>query len=207
MLTSANIFHYGNCSKCGCMKNDVRATLSHLFLPHTCEQISDYNVYCKGCSKARDKETHMVEKGKIYKMSVIEIQLDYFRLNKRLFYADSPKTAKVREMNRLIYYFEDEDQQINTVLKKLFKDNYGLLSVFIIPDVYDKDKLYDRTMELQMEEEGFFRYNKRVYRTKPLILNLLWMYVADIIGDDSHLVDMGRIKGCLNDFVWNGHDD
>ena len=67
-------------------------------------------------------------------------------------------------MNRLIDYFEDEDQQINKVLKKFFKDNYFLLSVFVIPDVYDKDNLYDRTMELQMEEEGFFRYNKRVYR-------------------------------------------
>ena len=61
-------------------------------------------------------------------------------------------------------YFEDEDQQINKVLNKFFKDNYFLLSVFIIPDVYDKDNLYDRTMELQMEQEGFFRFNKRVYR-------------------------------------------
>ena len=80
------------------------------------------------------------------------------------FYADSPKTVKVREINRLIDYFEDEDQQINKVLNKFFKDNYFLLFVFIIPDVYDKDNLYDRTMELHMEEEGFFRYNKRVYR-------------------------------------------
>ena len=82
MLTSDNIFHYGNCSKCGCMQNDVRVTLSHLFLPHMCEQISDYNICCKGCSKARDKETHMIEQGIFFNMSVIEIQLDYFRLNK-----------------------------------------------------------------------------------------------------------------------------
>ena len=65
----------------------------------------------------------------------------------------------------------------------------------------------DRTVELRMEEEGFFRYNKRVFRTRSLILNLLWVYVVDIIGDDSHLVDMGSIKGYLNDFVWNGYDD
>ena len=70
MLTSDNIFHYGNCSKCGCMQNDVRVTLSHLFLPHMCEQISDYNICCKGCSKARDKETHMIEQG-IFSISVL----------------------------------------------------------------------------------------------------------------------------------------
>ena len=194
MLTSANIFHYGNCSKCGCMKNDVRATLSHLFLPHTCEQISDYNVYCKGCSKARDKETHMVEKGKFYKMSVIEIQLDYFRLNKRLFYADSPKTVQVREINRLIDYYEDEDTRINKVLNTFFKDNYFLLSVYIIPDVYDRHILYDKTMELQMAEEGYFSYNKRLYEIRPMILNLLWMYVVDMIDDGYHLVDLGSTK-------------
>ena len=62
MLMGGNTFHYGNCSKCGCMKNGVRVTWSHLFLQHLCEQISDYNVYCKGCSKARDKKTHMIEK-------------------------------------------------------------------------------------------------------------------------------------------------
>ena len=87
-------------------------------------------------------------------MSVIEIQLDYFRLNKRLFYADSPKTVQVREINRLIDYYEDEDTRINKVLNTFFKDNYFLLSVYIIPDVYDRHNLYDKTMELHMEEEG-----------------------------------------------------
>ena len=33
------------------------------------------------------------------------------------------------------------------------------------------------------------------------------MYVVNMIGDDSHLVDMGSIKGYLNEFVWNGYND
>ena len=140
-------------------------------------------------------------------MSVIEIQLDYFRLNKRLFYADSPKTVQVREINRLIDYYEDEDTRINKVLNTVFKDNYFLLSVYIIPDVYDRHTLYDKTMELQMEEEGCFSYNKRLYEIRPMILNLLWMYGVDMIDDDYHLVDMGSIKRYLNDCVWNGHFD
>ena len=89
------LFHYGYNSKCDCMKNDVRVSLSHLLAPQLCEQISDYNVYCNGCSKVREKEASMIDKGKFLKMCIIEIQLDYFRLNKpRLFFADSPKTVK-----------------------------------------------------------------------------------------------------------------
>ena len=89
------LFHYGYCSKGDCMKNDVRVSLSHLLAPQLCEQISDYNVYCNGCSKVREKEASMIDKGKFLKMCNIEIQLDYFRLNKpRLFFADSPKTVK-----------------------------------------------------------------------------------------------------------------
>ena len=193
---SGNTFHYGNCSKCGCMKNDVRVTLSRVSPAYNiCEQISDYNVYWKGCSKARDKETHMIKKGRFFKRSVIEIQLDYFRLNKRLVYADSPKTVKVREMNRLVdYFYEDEDKRINRVLHRFFKDNYFLLSVYIIPDVYDRHILYDKTMELQMAEEGYFSYNKRLYEIRPMILNLLWMYVVDMIDDGYHLVDLGSTK-------------
>ena len=199
MLMSGNIFHYVNCSKCGCMKNDVRVPLSHLFLPQICVQISDYNIYCKGCSKARDKETHMIEKGKIFNMSVIQIQLDYFRLNKTLFYADSPTTVKVREMNGLIDYYEDEDTRKNKTTVSYYQ--------CIIPDIYDRHKLYHKTTELQMEEEGYFSYNKRLYEIRLMILNLLWMYVVDMIDDDYHLVDMGSIKRYLNDCVWNSHFD
>ena len=54
--------------------------------------------------------------------------------------ADSLKTVKVREMNRLMDNYEDEDKQMNKVLNKFFKDTYFLLFVFIIPDVYDKDR-------------------------------------------------------------------
>ena len=62
-------------------------------------------------------------------------------------------------------------------------------------------------MELQMEEEGYFSDNKRLYEIRPMILNLLWMYVVDMIDDDYHLVDMGSIERYLNDCVWNSHFD
>ena len=58
-----------------------------------------------------------------------------------------------------------------------------------------------------MAEEGYFSYNKRLYEIRPMILNLLWMYVVIMIDDDYHLVDMGSIKMYLNDCVWNGHFD
>lgn len=85
-------------------------------------------------------------------MSFIDIPLDYFRLSKRLFYPDSPTTVKVREMDRLIGYFEDEDKRINKVFKKFFKENCFLLSMYLVPDFYDRHKLYDKTLELQMKE-------------------------------------------------------
>ena len=50
-------------------------------------------------------------------------------------------------------------------------------------------------------------YNKRLYEIRPMILNLLWMYVVDMIDDDYHLVDMGSIERYLNDCVWNSHFD
>ena len=71
-------------------------------------------------------------------MSAIEIQLEYFRLNKRLFYADSAKTVKVREMNRLLDYYEDEDKQMNKVLNKFFKKT--ICYCLCLSYVYDKDK-------------------------------------------------------------------
>ena len=85
-------------------------------------------------------------------MNFIDIPLDYFRLNKRLFYPDSPTTVKVREMDRLIGYFEDEDKRINTVLKSFSKkivSYYQCISyqIFMI-DI----KIYDKTLELQMKE-------------------------------------------------------
>ena len=82
-------------------------------------------------------------------------------------------------MNGLIDYYEDEDKQMNNVLNKFFKDNYFLLSVYIIPNAYDRHKLYGKTMELQMAEERYFSCNKRLYEKKSVILNLLWMYVVD----------------------------
>ena len=82
-----------------------------------------------------------------------------------------------------------------------------LFSVYIIPDVHEKHKLYEKTMEWQMEEEGYFSYNKRLYEIRPMILNLLWMYVVDMIDDDYHVVDMGSIKRYLIDCVGNGPFD
>ena len=31
-----------------------------------------------------------------------------------------------------------------------------------------------------MEEEGYFSYNKRVYRARPLILNVLIKFAVDV---------------------------
>ena len=38
------------------MKNNVRRELCHILPPQVCEVISDYNVYCYGCRKAKNNE-------------------------------------------------------------------------------------------------------------------------------------------------------
>ena len=57
------IFHYGYCSNCNSMKNNVRRELCHILPPQVCEVISDYNVYCYGCRKAKNNEKWVIERG------------------------------------------------------------------------------------------------------------------------------------------------
>ena len=91
--------------------------LSHLFLQHICEQISDYNVYCKGCSKARDKETHMIEKGFFHECYWNTTGL--LQAQQEVVLCWQPHGSKGEgEMNRPIDYYEDEDKRINKGLKK-----------------------------------------------------------------------------------------
>ena len=35
-------------------------------------------------------------------------------------------------------------------------------------DIYDRKKLYGKTMELQIEKEGYFRFNRTLYEIRPL---------------------------------------
>ena len=89
------LFNYGECDMCNCMKNDVRVVLSNLFLPNICEQISDYNAYCRGCKNARDKESVIIEYGMSRGVSKIEMQSEYMKRKRpRRFIADSPMSLK-----------------------------------------------------------------------------------------------------------------
>ena len=60
-------------------------------------------------------------------------------------------------------------------------------------DVRDRRMLYDKTMQLQMEEDGYFSYNRRLYAIRPLITISFRMYLIDIIDSDDHLVDTGKV--------------
>ena len=87
--------------------------------------------FVRGVARQETKETHMIKEGSFFKMSVIEIQLVYFRLDKRLFYADSPTTVKVREMSGLIDYYEDENKPISKILRKFFpRQRFLVISVY-----------------------------------------------------------------------------
>ena len=50
----------------------------------------------------------------------------------------------------------------------MFKDNHFILIVFIMSDIYDRKKLYEKTMDLQIEKEGYFRYKRTFYEIRPL---------------------------------------
>ena len=68
-------------------------------------------------------------------------------------------------------------------------------------DVRDRRMLYDKTMQLQMEEDGYFSYNRRLYAIRPLITISFRMYLIDIIDSDDHLVDTGKVMRYINDHV------
>ena len=57
-----------------------------------------------------------------------------------------------------------------------------------------------------MEVDGYFSYNKVLYETRHMIINLCWNVIC-LMGDDEHLVDMGKIKKCLGDHVWNSIEE
>ena len=197
-----NIFHYGYCSRCNSMKNNVRLELCHILPQQVCELISDYNVYCYGCKSARNNEKRVIERGISLRMCEMEMIIFHFTHNKaKPFFADSPKTVKLREMNGIIDFYESEDMLMNKVMKKFFKDHYFILTVFIMSDVSDTRMLHDKTMQLQMEEDGYFSYNRRLYAIRPLITCFFSMYLIDIIDSDDHLVDTGKVMRYINDHV------
>ena len=176
------------------MKNNVRRELCHILPPQVCEVISDYNVYCYGGRKAKNNEKWVIERGISKGMCEMEMILYHFTPNKpKQFFADSSKTVKVGEMNEIIDFYESEDMLMNKVMKKFFKDHYFILTVFIMSDVRDRRMLYDKTMQLQMEEDGYFSYNRRLYAIRPLITISFRMYLIDIIDSDDHLVDTGKV--------------
>ena len=196
------IFHYGYCSNCNSMKNNVRRELCHILPPQVCEVISDYNVYCYGCRKAKNNEKMVIERGISKGMCEMEMIIYHFTRNKpKPFFADSSKTVKVGEMNEIIDFYESEDMLMNKVMKKFFKDHYFILTVFIMSDVSDTRMLHDKTMQLQMEEDGYFSYNRRLYAIRPLITCFFSMYLIDIIDSDDHLVDTGKVMRYINDHV------
>ena len=123
MENMIKLFNYGYCNKCNYMKkNDTRIALFHLLPPQLCEDISEYNVYCYGCSKAKRNEKWVIEKGIALEISEIETSLYYFTHNKpKPFCVDSPKTVKVREMNEIIGFYENKDKLMNKVGKKCLK--------------------------------------------------------------------------------------
>ena len=69
-------------------------------------------------------------------------------------------------------------------------------------DLSNRNMLYNKTKQLQIEEDGYFSYHRRLYPIRPLITNLLRMYLIDMIGSDDHLVDMGKVMQYINDHVW-----
>ena len=136
-------------------------------------------------------------------MCEMEMIIFHFTHNKaKPFFADSPKTVKVREMNKIIDFYESKDMLMNKVVKKLFRDHYFMLTVFIMSDLSNRNMLYNKTKQLQIEEDGYFSYHRRLYPIRPLITNLLRMYLIDMIGGDDHLVDMGKVMQYINDHVW-----
>ena len=136
-------------------------------------------------------------------MCEMEMMIFHFTHNKaQPFFADSPKTAKVREMNKIIDFYESKDMLMNKVVKKLFRDHYFMLTVFIMSDLSNRNMLYNKTKQLQIEEDGYFSYPRRLYPIRPLITNLLRMYLIDMIGSDDHLVEMGKVMQYINDHVW-----
>ena len=133
----------------------------------------------------------------------MEMIIFHFTHNKaKPFFADSPKTVKVREMNKIIDFYESKDMLMNKVVKKLFRDHYFMLTVFIMSDLSNRNMLYNKTKQLQIEEDGSSCYHRRLYPIRPLITNLLRMYLIDMIGSDDHLVDMGKVMQYINDHVW-----
>ena len=84
------------------MKNNVRRELCHILPPQVCEVISDYNVYCYGCRKAKNNEKLVIERGISKGMCEMEMIIYHFTRNKpKPFFADSSKTVKVGEMNEI----------------------------------------------------------------------------------------------------------
>ena len=85
--------------------------MCHILPSQVCEVISDYNVYCYGCRKARNNEKLVIERGISKGMCEMEMIIYHFTPNKpKPFFADSSKTVKA--------------------MKKFFKDHYFILTVF-----------------------------------------------------------------------------
>ena len=123
-----------------------------------------------GVEKQRTTKNGVIERGISKGMCEMEMIIYHFTRNKpKPFFADSSKTVKVGEMNEIIDFYESEDMLMNKVMKKFFKDHYFILTAFIMSDVIDRRMLYDKTMQLQMEEDGYFSYNRRLYAIRPLI--------------------------------------
>ena len=136
---SIKLFDYGYCMKCDCIKNNVRVALCHLFTPDLCEKISDYNVYCYGCRKARDNKNEIVEKGMTLGWCKMEMIMTHFCIhNVEPYVRHSTKTQKINVMNQLIGIFDIDNKLKNKFLKKYFKDYYKFISEELIPNLYNK---------------------------------------------------------------------
>ena len=202
------LFNYGKCEKCKCIKNDVRVALCHLLTPDLCEKISDYNVYCFGCRKARSAEDRIIKKGMDLGWCKMEMVMAYFCIhNVEPYVRHSTKTQKINVMNQLIDEFESEDKLKNNILKKYFRDHYRFISEEFIPNLYNRKKLYDETKYFQMCSNGEFQYNKKTYLEKPLILTLLYIYVMQLIKGDRHLVDTKEVYEYIKDHIWSIFDN
>ena len=109
-------------------------------------------------------------------------------------------------MNKLIDFYE-EDKQMNKVMKKFFKDYYFRITVDMMADISNRKQLNKETMYFLICGEGFFTYNRVWYEERPIIINLLFMYLIDMIGSDDRLVDMKEVKKYLSHNVWKQDDN